>query len=177
MSCQYCNNDNKLYDDTAIFEEITVRNGNVMIAEKEGKLRCEILQKNGESLTVTLEDVKCVWTLWVNLFSIGKPLKYACSIGNEEEMIKLMKSDIQIIFDRQITTKNSFVSGIKMILALSDVGAETVETRERNSNKNIKLTIHIRFWVIVAKKVQGWPKKLWVMMLLELLIPVRHVQL
>jgi uncharacterized protein YqgQ len=60
-----------------------------------------------------------------------KPLKYAFSIGNEEEMIKLMKSDIQILFDRQITTKNSFVSGIKMILALSDVGAATVETSEK----------------------------------------------
>jgi hypothetical protein len=40
------------------FEEITVENSNVMIAEKKGKLRCEMLQKNGESLTVTLEDVK-----------------------------------------------------------------------------------------------------------------------
>jgi hypothetical protein len=65
VSCHYCNIDNKLYDDTAIFEEIMVRNGNVMIAEKEGKLRCEILQKNGESLTVTLEDVKYVPSLWV----------------------------------------------------------------------------------------------------------------
>jgi hypothetical protein len=40
-----------------IFEEITVGNGNVMIVEKNGKLRCEILQKNGEQIIVTL-DVK-----------------------------------------------------------------------------------------------------------------------
>jgi hypothetical protein len=44
-SCHYCNNDDELCDDTTILK-ITVGNGNVMIAEKKGKLRSEILQKN-----------------------------------------------------------------------------------------------------------------------------------
>jgi hypothetical protein len=51
-------NDDGLYNDTAIFEQITVDNGSVMIADKRGKSRCEFLQKNGERLSVTLEDVK-----------------------------------------------------------------------------------------------------------------------
>jgi hypothetical protein len=29
-SCHYCNNDDKLYDETAVFEKITVGNGNMM---------------------------------------------------------------------------------------------------------------------------------------------------
>jgi hypothetical protein len=61
-----------LYDYSMIPEDITVGNGNVMTATNMGKLRHEILQKNGESLVVTLEGVKFVPDLWINLFSIGK---------------------------------------------------------------------------------------------------------
>jgi hypothetical protein len=46
-----------------------------MIAKKVGKLRCGNLQKNGEKLIVTLENVKYVPESWINLFSIGKALK------------------------------------------------------------------------------------------------------
>lgn len=71
-SCHYCNDDDALYDCTMISEEITFGDGNVMMAKKIIKLRCEILQKNGEKLIVTLQDVKYVPDLWVDLFSIGK---------------------------------------------------------------------------------------------------------
>jgi hypothetical protein len=74
-----------------ILEDITVGNGNVMTATKMGKLRCQILQKSGESLVVTLEDVKFVPDLWINLFSIGKALKNGFNLGNDGETIKLMK--------------------------------------------------------------------------------------
>jgi hypothetical protein len=37
-----------------------VMNGNVIIAKKVGKLRCGILQKNGEKLIVKLENLKFV---------------------------------------------------------------------------------------------------------------------
>jgi hypothetical protein len=116
-------------DCTAIVEEITVGNGSVMFAEKKGKLRCEILKKNGESLTITLEDIKYVPSLWVNLFIIS----------NGRETIKLMKGDIIILFDRQVITKNGFVPQIKMRPVLSDVGAATVETRKRNSKNKINV--------------------------------------
>jgi hypothetical protein len=64
-----------------------------------GKLRCEILQKNGMSLVATLEDVKSVPDLWINLFSIGKALKNGFNLGNEGETIKLMKGKRVILFD------------------------------------------------------------------------------
>ena len=69
-SCHYCNDDENLYDYKNISEEITVGNGNVMIAKKIRK-RCVILQQNGERLIVTLKNVKFVPELWINLFSIG----------------------------------------------------------------------------------------------------------
>jgi hypothetical protein len=63
-SCHYCNDDKFLYDFT---EEITVGNGNLALAKKMGKLRSDILQKNGEKLIVKLQDVKYISDLWVNL--------------------------------------------------------------------------------------------------------------
>jgi hypothetical protein len=74
-SFHYCNDDKFLYDYTMTSKETTVGNGNVMLAKKMGKLRCEILQKNGEKLIVTLQDIKYVPDLWVNLFTFGKALK------------------------------------------------------------------------------------------------------
>jgi hypothetical protein len=54
-SCHYCNDDEGLNKYKTISEEITVGNGNVMIEKKVGRLRCGILQKNGEKLIVTQE--------------------------------------------------------------------------------------------------------------------------
>jgi hypothetical protein len=102
-------------------------------------LLCEILQKNDESLTITLENVKYIPSLWVCLFRIGKSFKHGFSISNEGETINLMKDDITILFDRQITTKNSFVPGFKIMLVLSNVGLTTVETRKVDSKNKIDI--------------------------------------
>jgi hypothetical protein len=96
-----------------ICEDITVGNGNVMTATKMGKLRCEILHKNGESLVVTLEDVKFVPDLWINLISIGKALKNGFNLDNEGATIKLMKGKTVILFDRCLISKNDFIPAIK----------------------------------------------------------------
>jgi hypothetical protein len=83
VSCHYCNSDEGLYEYITIPEEITVGNGNVMIV---GKLRCGILQKNGEKLIVTLENVKFVPELWITLFSIGKAVKNGFNLSRGERL-------------------------------------------------------------------------------------------
>jgi hypothetical protein len=70
--CHYCNDNEGLYEYKTISEEITVGNGNVMIAKKVGKLRCGIPQKNGEKLIVALENVKYVPELWINFLASEK---------------------------------------------------------------------------------------------------------
>jgi hypothetical protein len=72
-----CNIHAALYDFAIVSEEISAGNGNVMIVTKIGKLRRENLQRNVESLIVTLYDVKFAPGLWLNLFNIGKALKMA----------------------------------------------------------------------------------------------------
>jgi hypothetical protein len=59
-SCHYCNDDEGLNKCKTFSEEITVGNSNIMTVKKVGKLRCGILQKNGEKLIVRLENVKYV---------------------------------------------------------------------------------------------------------------------
>jgi hypothetical protein len=53
--CHYCNDNEGSNEHKTISEEITVGNGNVMIAKKVGKLRCGILQKMVKSLLSRLK--------------------------------------------------------------------------------------------------------------------------
>jgi hypothetical protein len=64
-----------------------------MIAKNVGKLRCGILQKNGEKVIFTLEDVKFVPGLWINLFNIRNALKNVFNISNDGEIIKVSKGN------------------------------------------------------------------------------------
>jgi hypothetical protein len=93
--------DLRLKLDKTISEEI-------MIAKKVGKLRCGILQKNGEKLIIKLESVKFVPELWINLFSIGKALKNGFNLSNDGEIIKLSEGNVTLIFDKVVRTKNGF---------------------------------------------------------------------
>jgi hypothetical protein len=85
--------------------------------------------ENGEKLIVTLENVKYVPELWINLFSIGKALKN----GFNGEIIKLSKGNVTLTFDKVVRTKNGFVPGIKLLQVLDDVGTSVLETKKRNT--------------------------------------------
>jgi hypothetical protein len=137
--CLLRKNDPALYDYTIISEDITVGNSNVMTATKMGKLRCEILQKNGESLVVTLEDVKFVPDLWINLFSIGKAVRNGFNLGNDGETIKLMKGNTVILFDKRLKSKNGFVPAIKIKAVLADIGATVVNAKKQKPKNSINV--------------------------------------
>jgi hypothetical protein len=119
-SCHYCNSEEDLYNYTTISEEITVGNGNKMLAKKVGNLRCMVQQKNGETFVVVLKNLKFVPELWVNLFSISKALKNGFNLGNEDIVMKLMKGNTTLNFGRMLKTKNGFVPGIKLLLILGN---------------------------------------------------------
>ena len=105
----------------------------MMIAKKIGKLRCGILQQNGESLIVTLENLNFVPEIWINLFRIGKALKNGFKIGNDGEIIKLTKGNVTLIFDKVVRTKNGYVSGIRLTPVLGEVVTAAVESRKYDS--------------------------------------------
>jgi hypothetical protein len=66
-----------------------------MKAIKVGSLKCHVIQLNGSSVDVTLEEVKYVPELWVNLFSISKALKNGFNLNNKGLMISLKKESHQ----------------------------------------------------------------------------------
>jgi hypothetical protein len=59
-SSHYCNNDNGLFEFKLISEKITAGNGDSMIAEKVGKLKCFVKEHNREMVPIVLEEVKYV---------------------------------------------------------------------------------------------------------------------
>jgi hypothetical protein len=58
-SCNYCKSEEGLYDYSTISEEITVGNGNKMLAKKVGTLRYMFQQRNGEKFVAVLKDICC----------------------------------------------------------------------------------------------------------------------
>jgi hypothetical protein len=97
-SYHYYNSKEGLYNCTIISVEITVRNGNRMIAMKVGNLRSTVQQKNGEKIGVILQSVKFAPDLWMNLYSLST-----------------MKGNTTLYVERILNTKNGLVSGIKLI--------------------------------------------------------------
>ena len=81
-------------------------------------------------LIINLNDVKFVPDLRVNLFSIGKTLKSGFKFGNNCRMIKVMKGNVTILFNRFVATKNGFDPGIQMMTLLNDVSAAVAESKE-----------------------------------------------
>jgi hypothetical protein len=59
-------------------------------------------QVNGEKLTVTLNDVKYVPSLCVNLFSLNKALKKGFKVSNDGVVISLIYKHVKLTFDRVI---------------------------------------------------------------------------
>ena len=94
--------------------------------------------KHGEKFVVILKDVKFVPELWVNLFSISKALKNGFNLGNEDVVMKLMKGNTTLYFDRMLKTKNGFVSGIKLLPILgNNIATTAVEENKVKPKINI----------------------------------------
>jgi hypothetical protein len=88
-SCHYCRSVEGLTDVKEIDESIKIGNGDLMKATKIGNLKCEVTQINGEKFTVTLNDVRYVPSLSVNLFSLNKALKKGFKVSNDGVVVSL----------------------------------------------------------------------------------------
>jgi hypothetical protein len=128
-SCHCCNNEEGLFDQAGISEMITVGNGSTMKTENFVKLRNCVLQCYGRKFEITVENVKFVPGLLINLFRINKAQIKGFMIGNEGLMIKLTKGGTTLVFDQRLITKEGFMSGIKMVPDLNQVANIVVETK------------------------------------------------
>jgi hypothetical protein len=98
-----------------IDEKVTVGNGEKMVATKFGNLRCCVIQVDGSTLDIVINDVKFLPELCANLFSVNKALKNGFKLNNGNENISLTKGSASITFDRIIKSLDGTVSGIKIV--------------------------------------------------------------
>jgi hypothetical protein len=82
-SCHYCRSVEGLTDIKEVDESIKIGNSDSMKSIKIGNLKCDVTQIDGEKFTVTLNDVKYVPSLCVNLFSLKKGLKRGFKVSND----------------------------------------------------------------------------------------------
>jgi hypothetical protein len=97
-----------------------------MTATKIGSLKCRLIQFDESELDITLQIVKYVPELWVNLLRINKALKNGHKLINKGLSICLSKVSASTTFDRVIRTTNGSVSGIKLSVNESPVSCNTI---------------------------------------------------
>jgi hypothetical protein len=98
-----------------IDEKVTVGNGDKMIATKVGCLRHCVIQVDGSTLDIVINDVKFLPELCANLFNVNKELKNGFILSNKNENISLTKGSASITFDRIINSLDGTVSGVKIV--------------------------------------------------------------
>jgi hypothetical protein len=103
-----------LTDAKEINESIKIENGDLMKATKIGNLKCEVNQINGEKFTVTLNDVKYVPSLCVNLFNLNKALKKGFKVSNNGVVVSLNFKHVKLTFDRIIIATDGCLTGVSM---------------------------------------------------------------
>jgi hypothetical protein len=113
-SCHYCQSVEGLTDVEEINESIKIGNGDLMKATKIGNLKCEVTQINGDKFTLTLNNIKYVPSLCVNLFSLNKVLKKGFNVRNDCVIVSLNFKDVKLTFDRVINATDGCVTGVSM---------------------------------------------------------------
>jgi hypothetical protein len=103
-----------LTDIKEIDESIKIGNGDLMKATKIGNLKCEVNQINGEKFTVTLNNIKYVPGLCVNLFCLNKALKKGFKVSNDGVVISLNFKHVKLTFGRVINATDGCVTGVSM---------------------------------------------------------------
>ncbi len=114
-SCHLTNSDDGMFDVQVISSPVKIGNGKALTATKIGKMRRKIIQKNGDTVDITLTEVKYVEDLWVNLFSIGKGLQNGFNIGNKGINIFITKGKTTITFDKIMRTNKGLILVVDML--------------------------------------------------------------
>ena len=93
-----------MYDMHPHVTEITVGNSEVMLSKQRGKFKGLVTQQDGSSLEILLEEVLYVPKLYVNLFSLTKPLLKPTSglSSTKEGLINLHLGKEMITFDKVV---------------------------------------------------------------------------
>jgi hypothetical protein len=120
-----------------INEKVSVGNGEKMVETKVGSLRRCIIQIDGSTLDIVINDVKFLPELCANLFKVNKALKNGFKLSNKNENISLTKGSASIIFDRIIKILDGTVSGVKMVYLDSPTAYDAQNKLDSGKSVNV----------------------------------------
>jgi hypothetical protein len=128
--------DEGMTDVELINSPVRIGNGKALTATKIGKRRITIIQKDGSSQDMILEEYKRVPAICVDLFSISKSLQSGWNISNKGLESKLSKGQANIVFDCIIKTNKGLVVGVE-IVQRTDVMANLMLERGKTIDINV----------------------------------------
>ena len=94
---------------------VRIGDGKLMTSVKIGSKRMLVVQKNGETKEVTLQNVKYVPELWTNLFSVTSAMNLGFKVSGEKNVLHLSKGNFKMSFDWVIKSPTGYLLGIQMI--------------------------------------------------------------
>ena len=104
-----------MFDVKQIQENIRIGDGTLMQTVAIGSKRVFVIQKDGDSIDVTLKKVKFVPNMWTSLFSITAAISHGFKATSEGEVLQWTKGKFVFCFDQVIKTPLGFVLGIQLI--------------------------------------------------------------
>jgi hypothetical protein len=113
-SCHMTNSDEGMYNCRDIKSPIKIGDGRTLYATKIGMKKLVVIQKDGSTLDIILDECKYVPGLWINLFSITKAVGNKWNLSNKGQSIVLSKNKTTLMFDRLMQTDNGAVVGVIM---------------------------------------------------------------
>ena len=114
------NIDDGMIDVVDINEPVKVGNGNQVRTIKKGSLPLMLMQKNGDTMDILLEDYKYAPDFHVCLFSLMKAMEKGWTLSNDGVKIILTKGRTTIKFDRISKTKDGLLCGVELLSRLGE---------------------------------------------------------
>jgi hypothetical protein len=142
-SCHMTNSDEGMYNCRNIKSPIKIGDGRTRYATKIGTKKLMVIQKDGSTLDITLEECKYVPSLWINLFSITKALGHKWNLSNKGQCIVLKKNSNTLMFDRLMQTDNGAVVGVIMKPKIDTIHMSIEKGRVVNINDFHKSMGHV----------------------------------
>ena len=154
------NDDQGFFDIEKVHSTVTIGDGDKMKVTLQGKKRYTIIQKNGDTMDVTL-NVKFVPGLWCNLISVTTLIANGFQIVNQDKIVILEKDGTKIMFDHVLCNQpgGGFTMGIEMVprIPADDKAYTSVEPKNLNINRVHDALTHAGHSFIMATcKMMNW---------------------
>ena len=114
-----------------INDPVKVGNGNQVRLIKKGTLPLMLLQKNGDTMDILLEDYKYAPDFDVCLFSLMKAIEKGWTLSNKGTNIVLQKKNTTIVFDRITKTKDGILCGVELLPRLGEQATPAVDEKDQ----------------------------------------------